>query len=246
MLLNLFTDGFSAKAAISLLLFLPTLLISLTVHEYAHGYVAYKCGDNTAMWNGRLTLNPIKHLDPIGTVMMLFFGFGYAKPVPINPRNFKHYRRDLCLVAIAGPLSNILLSLIGMIVLYVSLLFMPNTFALITSSSYKYFIGASNFSILYLEFILTFIFSNITLAVFNLLPIPPLDGSRIVSSLLSGNLAYYYNKYENIIMLFVFVLLSRGILSTPINLAAGFIAKGLESIIELLPIFENVAKIINF
>lgn len=246
MLLNLINDGFSTNAIISFLLFLPTLLISLTVHEYSHGYVAYRCGDNTAMWNGRLTLNPLKHLDPIGTIMMLFFGFGYAKPVPINPRNFKNYRRDLCLVALAGPVSNLLLALLGMIVLYVSLLFMPNNFISITSSSLRYYVTTSNFSLLYTNFILTFIISNITLAVFNLLPIPPLDGSRIISSLLSGELAYYYNKYENIIMLVVFVLLAKGVLSAPINIAADFIAKGFEMIIELLPVFKDVAKIINF
>ena len=95
MLIDLFRSGFSREAIISLILFIPVILISLTVHEYCHGYAAYKCGDNTAKWHDRLTLNPIQHLDPIGTIMMLIVGFGYARPVPINPRNFKNYKRDL-------------------------------------------------------------------------------------------------------------------------------------------------------
>ena len=111
MLRELFQNGFSTETFISILLFIPVILISLTVHEYCHGYAAYKCGDNTAAFHGRLTLNPLSHLDPIGTLMMLVFGFGYARPVPINPRNFKKYKLGLCIVSLAGPLSNIFLAL---------------------------------------------------------------------------------------------------------------------------------------
>ena len=116
MLINAIRNGFSREAFVQLLLYIPIILISLTVHEYSHGYAAYKCGDMTARNFGRLTLNPLKHLDPIGTAMMLLFGFGYAKPVPINPRNFGKPRRDICIVAAAGPVSNLVLAFLGLAV----------------------------------------------------------------------------------------------------------------------------------
>ena len=126
MLLNMIKSGdFSAQTIISLLLYIIIILISLSVHELSHGYAAYLCGDSTARDLGRLTLNPLAHLDPIGTVMMLAFGFGYAKPVPINPRRFKHYKRDLCIVSLAGPFSNLLLAFVGTIVYYLFLIFLP-------------------------------------------------------------------------------------------------------------------------
>ena len=230
MLLELFQSGFSREATISLLLFIPTLLISLTVHEYCHGYAAYLCGDTTAQWNGRLTLNPIKHLDPIGTLMMLIFGFGYARPVPINPRNFKKYRLGLCVVSVAGPLSNVLLAIIGILLHYGVLQIISLQNGDITAG-----ILGSNFFMMWQIFISTFITANTTLAVFNLLPIPPLDGSRIVSSFLPAKLEYYYNKYENYIMLVVLVLLWRGSLDSIIFLLADKLLAGLDFIVRLIP-----------
>lgn len=230
MLLELFQSGFSREAIISLLLFIPTLLISLTVHEYCHGYAAYLCGDTTAQWNGRLTLNPIKHLDPIGTLMMLIFGFGYARPVPINPRNFKKYRLGLCVVSVAGPLSNVLLAIIGILLHY-------GVLQIISLQNVDIIAGilGSNFFMMWQIFISTFITANTTLAVFNLLPIPPLDGSRIVSSFLPAKLEYYYNKYENYIMLVVLVLLWRGSLDSIIFRLADKLLAGLDFIVRLIP-----------
>lgn len=246
MLLDLFRSGFSREAVISLILFIPTILISLTVHEYCHGYAAYLCGDNTAKWNGRLTLNPIKHLDPIGTLMMLVFRFGYAKPVPVNSRNFKHYRLGLCFVAIAGPLANLLLAFIGMLSLYISMEIAPDGIALIYSGGFRYFDGISSTTMVWMQFILNFIFANIALAIFNLLPIPPLDGSRIISSVLPAKLAYYYNKYENYIMIAVFALLYTNVLDAPINFLTNGLSSAISSIFEMLPFFGNAASIINF
>ena len=124
MLLDLIKNGdFSAQTIISLLLYIVIILISLSVHELSHGYAAYLCGDATARNLGRLTLNPLAHLDPIGTLMMLVFGFGYAKPVPINPRNFNHYKRDLCIVSLAGPASNLLLAFFGTLAFYLTGIF---------------------------------------------------------------------------------------------------------------------------
>lgn len=230
MLIDLFKSGFSKEAIISLLLFIPTILISLTVHEYCHGYAAYKCGDNTAHWNGRLTLNPLKHLDPVGTIMMLLFGFGYAKPVPINPRNFKHYKRDLCIVSLAGPLSNVFLAILGLLLRY-------GVFQVISLQSEEVILSVvfSNLYIMWDTFIISFIVANASLAVFNLLPIPPLDGSRIITSFLPAKLAYYYNKYESYIMLIVLALLYLNILDGVIYWLRGGLLSGLDWLVTLIP-----------
>ena len=230
MLLELFKSGFSREAIISLILFIPTILISLTVHEYCHGYAAYKCGDNTAEWNGRLTLNPIKHLDPIGTIMMLIFGFGYAKPVPVNPRNFRNFKVGLFVVSLAGPLSNMLLALIGLLLQYgvLQIIFLQSPDVIISAVN-------SNLFTMWQIFISTFVVANASLAVFNLLPIPPLDGSRIISSFLPAKLAYYYNKYENYIMLIVLALLYLNILDGAIYFLRNGLLNGLTWLVELIP-----------
>ena len=127
MITSILQNGFSSDSIITILMLIPIVLISLSFHELAHGYVAYLCGDKTARNFGRLTMNPIKHLDPIGALMMLLVGFGWAKPVPINTRNFKKFKRDLALVSIAGPLSNLLLAFIATIFIFIFYkVFIPN------------------------------------------------------------------------------------------------------------------------
>ncbi|MBQ9070342.1 MAG: site-2 protease family protein [Clostridia bacterium] len=167
------------------------VLITLTVHEYCHGYTAYKLGDPTAKSLGRLTLNPIKHIDPIGALCMVFFHFGWAKPVPINARYFKKPKRDFALVALAGPLSNLIMSVFSALVY------------LIIYSSLKDFKFASEFLLTFTQNILNFFYLfhlvNIGIAIFNLIPIPPLDGSRILNVILPERVYFGIMKYERTI-----------------------------------------------
>ena len=176
------------------------LLLCLPVHEFAHGLVAHWCGDDTAKWYGRLTLNPFKHLDLFGTIMILTVGMGYAKPVPVNVRNFRNYKRDMILVALAGPLSNFLMAAVAMFFLCL-LASMP-------------FMG--NWQVLLVDLCSIIINVNISLMVFNLLPIPPLDGSRLWSSLLPGRWAYTLEQYSRYITMGLFVLLFSGVLDVPL------------------------------
>ncbi len=151
-----------------LILMIPVILFSLTVHEYSHGRVAYLLGDNTAKLLGRLTFNPLKHLDPIGTLFFYFMGFGWAKPVPVDPRNFEHPRRDMMYVAIAGPLSNVTLAVICSF--FIRIIEPGGTWILFTLLSFGVYI-------------------NVALAIFNLLPVFPLDGSSVIKGLVPSNIA---------------------------------------------------------
>lgn len=223
-------DGDWRTYLIHMLLSLPIILFALSLHETAHGYVAAKLGDPTARSLGRLTLNPIKHLDPIGFLCMLLFGFGWARPVPINSRYFKKPRRDIALTSIAGPASNLLASvcfslLYGIFLLIFNLISIkwgfPNDMARMLSEHFLIFLYYG-------------ISLNVTLAVFNLLPIPPLDGSRIISAFLPPSLAYKYLKYERFISIALMLLLLFGILSPVISLATNLIIDGLMWIPRLI------------
>jgi Zn-dependent protease len=159
-----------------LILSAPAILFGLTIHEFSHGYVAWRLGDPTAKMMGRLTLNPLKHLDPIGTIALFLFRFGWAKPVPIDPRNFSHPTRDMAISGLAGPAANLLTAAVSGFILRVLILFHVGGFVA-TLTSY-------------------FVLFNLILCFFNLIPIPPLDGSRLLYHLLPPNLAAAFARLE--------------------------------------------------
>jgi Zn-dependent protease len=186
------------------LLMIPGILIALTVHECAHGYAAYRLGDPTARSLGRLTLNPIKHIDPIGALAMIFFRIGWAKPVPINVRYFRKPRRDMAITALAGPLSNLLLSFFSV---FFALLFFKGYVGSIADGSFPFLT-----KLLYFAYYFFFLFHvlNLSLCLFNLLPLPPLDGSRLISLVLPKKAYYWLLQHERQIYLGVLIWLILG------------------------------------
>lgn len=180
----------------------------LPLHELAHGWVAGQLGDPTARYEGRLTLNPLASVDTMGALALLLFGFGWAKPVPVNPRYFKNPRRDMAITALAGPVSNLLAALVGAFVLAAILAFAP----------YNGFVNFIYNMVYY------YILVNISLAVFNLLPVPPLDGSRILSAFLSSRALNVYYRYQNMFVMLLFFLMLSGALSGPLYTVQNFFA----------------------
>jgi len=182
----------------------PAVLIAITVHEYAHGIVAYYYGDPTAKLAGRLTLNPIAHLDPIGTIMLIIFRIGWAKPVPIDYGNLKNPKKDMIKVSIAGPLSNILIALAFVFLYKINNVFLNNFI-------FNNLINMPNIVITFIRgwiiFLQTGILINFILALFNLIPIPPLDGHHIMLGILPSYWAKQYarinNTYGMVILLFL-------------------------------------------
>lgn len=169
---------------------LPGLFIAIIFHELAHGLMAYWLGDDTAKNAGRLTLNPLKHLDLGGFLCLVIFKFGWAKPVPINPFNFQNRKKDTILVSLAGPLSNFIIAIIIVFVLSLNI---------ITNAVF--------FKILFIT-----LWYNIMLGIFNLLPFPPLDGAKIVASLLPNKIEYYFYKYERYLYMVLIVLIATNII----------------------------------
>ncbi len=184
---------------------LVTLLFAIVVHEFAHGWMAYRCGDDTAKQMNRLTLNPLAHIDIFGTILLpLFlifsgssFVFGWAKPVPINPANFNNPKNDIIKVGVAGPLSNIILAVVSTLLIWV--IQMIGIFA-------------SRISIMIMNMLVFSVFINLLLAVFNLIPIPPLDGSQILTGFLTARQHMMYEKIRPYGMIIIMVLFFTGII----------------------------------
>ncbi|HSW36155.1 MAG TPA: site-2 protease family protein [Candidatus Limnocylindrales bacterium] len=195
---------------------IPALLIAITFHEFAHARMAYHFGDTTAKRQGRMNLNPINHLDPVGTLMILLVGFGWAKPVPINPHNFTQYRAGLRWVSFAGPMTNFVLGFLGLLLLNLLLS-----------------VGVT--TDLLLRFIAVFFQLNILLAVFNLIPIPPLDGSKILMSYLSDTYLVYYYQLERYAPFILLVLIFTGVFRFIIFPAYNLVFTIFNTIIRFIP-----------
>ncbi len=181
---------------LSKLLFLPGILLGISIHEFSHGYAAVKMGDNTPLLQGRITLNPMKHLDPMGFMCLLLFGFGWAKPVMINSRNFKNPRRDDAIVSLAGPAANFVVAFLFMLFLKLADMFLPYTVL----------------NQIIFEVLISTVHINLVLMVFNLLPIPPLDGHHILGSIGGPKVwNFYYKYYDQLRFLMLLLIIFRGI-----------------------------------
>lgn len=206
----------------NILIFMPAFLIALVVHEYGHAWMATRFGDRTSEWSGRLTLNPVAHMDPFGTILFPMLSivsgapifFGWAKPVPIDPRQFSNYRKGLFWVSFAGPLSNIILGFLTALALVALTKYVPETFAYFESIK---------------QLLVSLLSLNFALAIFNLIPIPPLDGSNIVLAFLNYNATQKYlaiQQYSFFILLFLMFSGALSIIRIPIlfmiNLALVF------------------------
>jgi Zn-dependent protease len=202
MLLDILAGGNIVDIIVSLLFSMPVILFALSMHETAHGYVAYKCGDNTAYNLGRLTLNPLAHLDLKGFLCMLIFGFGWAKPVPVNSRNFRNPKRGMALSALAGPLSNLLLG--ALCALLAGVFGGYFSFLLVSTNISEYWATVMSllFTALRYSAVINFIYM-----VFNMIPVPPFDGSRIMLAFLPTNIYFKIMRYERQIMFGVLIAL---------------------------------------
>lgn len=185
-------EGFLAYSLREIPYVAITLMIAFTFHEFAHAYVAYKFGDMTARNQGRLTLNPLKHLDPFGTILIFIAGFGWARPVPVNRFFFKKPRLAGVLVSVAGPLSNLILACIGFLAAYL-----------------VSWAGFAENAIGFYEFLDIFIWLNLVLFVFNLLPFPPLDGYRIIEDLAPNDVRAKMTQFEQYgVLLFIILVIT--------------------------------------
>lgn len=214
---------------VSLLLSIPAVLIALTVHECAHGLIAWRLGDPTARSLGRLSLNPLKHIDPIGLLSMILFRFGWARPVPINTRYFKKPRRDMALTALAGPISNFLLSFFAAF-LYVLLVVLLGRIPSLAV--------APRTVVLFAQYTVQFVyilhFVNLTLGLFNCIPVPPLDGSRFLLPLLPRRAHFFVIRYERYFSLALLLLLVFGVVNGLLLAAANALSSGMLSLFYLI------------
>ncbi len=212
------------SALLGLVLSIPGVLIAITFHEFAHGFAAYKLGDRTAKDQGRLNLNPLSHMDPIGTFMLLFAGFGWGKPVQVNSRNYtRKFTVDQCdaIVSIAGPIANIILAFI---------------FAIIYYAIYKF---AAGFAITYaggitMTIIAAIIITNVGLGIFNLIPLPPLDGSKVIMPFLPFNVKMWFRNNEQIFYIIFVVIFISGVAGWIISPAIEAVTNGISYLAALI------------
>ena len=212
------------------IIFIPAILMSIIVHEVSHGYAAYLLGDDTAKRQGRLTFNPMRHIDTFGTIILPLLllmttrgglAFGYAKPVPINPYNFKNYKKDTALTAAAGPLSNFIIAFILAMVL-----------RLILNSIDPYMQIGTGLQLL-LRVLYNIIFINLFLGLFNLIPFPPLDGSKVLGAFLSDEMYFKYTAQERKGMM-IFMLIIFASYMFRLNIIGSIVVPPLRAIMKIL------------
>lgn len=221
-MIGLIRDVISGEAEfISLLVYLGAtafvVFCTLPLHEFAHAFVADKLGDDTPRKMGRLTISPLAHISPLGALMIFLCGFGYAKAVPVRMRNFKNPKRDMAIVALAGPLCNIIQAIVYMF-LYSALTSNPAVSQATVYVALFFYFAAD---------------VNVGLAVFNLLPIPPLDGSRLATALLPAKYYYKIMQYERQITIVLFVLIITGVLTTPLSIISRLLLNAIYSLTQL-------------
>ncbi len=218
-----------------LILLIPVILFSISIHEYAHGWLAYKLGDPTAQYEGRLTLNPLKHFNLFGFIMMLVAGFGWATPVPVNPSNFKNPSRGMLFTAIAGPISNFLVAFISSF-FYILIYVLATIFEITSPVAIELL---DNLLIL----LTNMMYLNIGLAVFNLIPIYPLDGSRVLSYFMPQKYSDFMNRYGQYVQIaFLLLIFLPEYIGLPdyIGMFVGFVQQGITDLfIELWALLFN-------
>lgn len=205
-----------ATAIIYILSALAVIFLTSPIHEFAHGFIADRLGDPTARYQGRLTLNPFAHIDYMGALGILLVGFGGARPVPVNPYNFRNPKRDMVFVAVAGPLSNVVAAFVCMVLANLVLV-TTRTLVFYYVFSFFYFIAQI----------------NVRLAVFNLIPVPPLDGSRILAQFLPNRIYYKLMQYERYIYFILIILVFSGSLSGPISNVSDALMRGISDLASL-------------
>jgi len=213
---------FSREWFLSLIISIPGLLLAISCHEFAHGWAAFLMGDRTAKYSGRLSLNPLHHIDPMGALCMLFFRMGWAKPVPINPNNFKNQRLGIITVSLAGPFANFVLGLLSCIIYYFIAIFMP-------PSAFGEFLR---------DIFIYSVFMNVGLMIFNLIPIPPLDGSKILLEFLPAKARFTIYQYERYFSLILIIIVYAGAVTPTISLLQTYVIQFFEFIsLNLVQLF---------
>lgn len=209
-----FFQNFGWERLLSFVLQVAAVLICLTVHEVSHGLAAYALGDPTAKSRRRLSLNPLRHLDPFGTLMMIFVGFGWAKPVPVDMRYFKNPKQGMALTALAGPVSNFLLAYVALV----------GANLMLPTASVN-----GGWQLQLFNFLLSLALLSLGLGIFNLIPFPPLDGSKVIEGFLPDKISYTILRYERYGMILLMAMLWFGLLDGPLNAARGAVFDVLQS-----------------
>lgn len=200
-------NGFDFSYLLELVQGLVPAVICITLHELSHGFIAYRLGDSTAKERGRLTLNPLRHIDVMGFIMMVVFHFGWAKPVPVNMYNFKNPKRGMAITALAGPVSNLLITVVFLL-LY-GMVYIP--------------LCASRLGVYLLDTLLLTAYCSLGLGIFNMIPVPPLDGAKVLAAAIPDERYYKLMRYEKYGMIVLVTLVWTGILGDPVSTAVGFV-----------------------